>query len=287
MNYLSEAFRQFISPGIDRKNFLCSLLEKKSINYSIIPLDDKFHIYINFPKTDYNPAFKIKTLLVHYDRFGTSPGANDNSAAVFQLIDWIEHQNIYQHNMRIIFTDGEELSGLPSGKANLVQGSFALAELFKRLGLTTDDIYVLDCTGRGEVLVISTAGKDIEASFAFRKNFNSLYERAITIAKTVSPESWITAPVPYGDNAGFIANGIPAILISVLPKQEATEYLRDLQKNRSLKKQIMDHSDNAAYEPETWRRLHTQFDDITSLNIEAFKLIEKFLNLLAKEKTLR
>lgn len=287
MNFLSDDFKNFISQGIDRKDFLCNMLKKKDISYSIIPLDGKFHIYINFPKSDYNPTFKIKTLLVHYDRFGTSPGANDNSAAVFQLINWIEHQNFYQHNMRIIFTDGEELSGLPSGGSNLVQGSFALAELFKRLNLTSDDIYVLDCTGRGEVLVISTAGKDIDASFSFRRNFDSLYERAIRIAKAAANESWITAPVPYGDNAGFIANGIPAVLITVLPKDEATEYLRDLQKKRSLKKEIMDHTDENSYEPETWRRLHSQFDDITSLNFEAFNLMEKFLNTLAKEKTLR
>ena len=213
MEFLSEDFKKFISPDIDRKEVLCKVLEKKSIDYSIIPLDGKQHIYINFPKSDYNPTFKIKTLLVHYDRFGTSPGANDNSAAVFQLIDWIEHQNIYQHNMRIIFTDGEELSGLPSGKSNLIQGSFALAELFKRLKLTSDDVYVLDCTGRGDVLVVSTAGKDIETSYSFKKKFDALYEKAIELAKTTAQESWITAPVPYGDNAGFIANGIPAVFI--------------------------------------------------------------------------
>ena len=49
----------------------------------------------------------------------------------------------------------------------------------------------------------------------------------------------------------------------------------------------MDHTDENSYEPETWRRLHSQFDDITSLNFEAFNLMEKFLNTLAKEKTLR
>ena len=55
------------------------------------------------------------------------------------------------HNVRLIFTDGEELAeqGVTS------QGAYSLASVFKRLKITNDDVYVFDCVGRGTVPIIS------------------------------------------------------------------------------------------------------------------------------------
>lgn len=282
--FQSPDFINFLKPGTNRKEYLCNLLEKLGIDFSVIPLDGKNHIYIKFPHHAYNPMFRIKTLLVHYDIFEGSPGANDNSAAVFQVINWIRKNSLEQHNMRIFFTDGEELGKDSENQ----QGSFALAQIFKRLGIIDDDIFVLDGCGRGEVLVVSTAGKNsnIEKNGLkngnFKNRFNELYEHTINLAKSVANQSWITAPVPYGDNAGFIAQGIPAVALTVLPKEEATEYLRNLQKHKDLAKKIMNHQELVL--PKTWKIMHTEQDNIDSLSQNAFILMEKFLETLAKSR---
>lgn len=280
-DFINPDFISFIDAKCDRFAFLCEYLKKNDIQYSIIPIGNKKHIYISFPKESYNPTFKIKTVLVHYDRYENSPGANDNSAAIFQVINWIRHNSIEQHNMRIFFTDGEEL-GIENGEPK--QGAFFLAQAFKRLGITNDDIYVIDGCGRGNTLVVSTAGKNIAASSKFKKDFDDLYERTIDLVKSTSPQNWITAPVPYGDNAGFIASGIPAVAITVLPQEEATEYLRSLQKDSLLKQSIMQHENS--YRPLTWAFMNTPNDKVETLTLESFLLMEKFLNNLARCKNL-
>ncbi|NLL99843.1 MAG: Zn-dependent exopeptidase M28 [Treponema sp.] len=260
-----------------------------NVDFSVISLEGKNHIYIKFSQKAYDPKYRIKTVLVHYDRFEKSPGANDNSAAVFQVLHWIKNNTIEKHNMRIFFTDGEEM-GLPNtlkDKKNDLQerqGSFALAQVFKRLGIVNDDIFVLDGTGRGEVLVVSTAGK-ASGSLHFQKQFSALYESAISLAKRTSPQGWITAPVPYGDNAGFISQGIPAVALTVLPKEEAKEYLRNLQKDKNFARNVMNHE--KAKLPLTWCMMHTEMDNESNLTPSAFLLMKKFLNTLAKSKRIK
>ena len=73
--------------------------------------DGRNHILVHFASEAYNPRFKIKTVIAHYDRVAGSPGANDNSAADWQLMNWaveLEKATSF-HNIRIFFTDGEEL----------------------------------------------------------------------------------------------------------------------------------------------------------------------------------
>ena len=105
-------------------------------------------------------------------------------------------------------------------------------------GITKDDVYTIDSCGRGEVLVISSTGKD-SASKELANRFKVLYENTIQLAKKTCKESWITIPVPYGDNAGFMALGIPAVAITLLPKDEATSYMRELQKHNKIYQNIL------------------------------------------------
>ena len=74
--YNSSEFIEFTKPQTNRKEWICSFLEKHEINYAIIPTGNLNHIYVNFPKYCYQNGRKIKTLLAHYDRIGI--GANDN-----------------------------------------------------------------------------------------------------------------------------------------------------------------------------------------------------------------
>ena len=45
--------------------------------------------------------------------------------------------------------------------------------------------------------------------------------------------------MPYGDNAGFLACGIPAVALTVLPADEAAVYMRQLQKDRDFAQAVM------------------------------------------------
>ena len=153
MSFLPLEFAGFLEPNCNRFEYLKSWITKLEIPFTVLPIESKNHIFINFPKTCYSPLFKTKTLLVHYDRVPNTPGANDNSAAVCEVLLWAK--KIYNqpkiHNLRIIFTDGEELGFTKE------QGAYGIASLYKKLGITQDEVFVLDGCGRGDILVVSTA----------------------------------------------------------------------------------------------------------------------------------
>ena len=150
MYNIPPAFKDFISPDCDRAAFIQNYLRAAGVETRIMPMEGKNHIYVQFPQSQYNPMFRIKTVIAHYDRIGI--GANDNSAAVFYLMEWALRQaqgphgegqgprvdGQSQHNIRLIFTDGEELGA----QGIKQQGAFPLAQVFRRLGITNDDIFV-------------------------------------------------------------------------------------------------------------------------------------------------
>ncbi len=243
--------------------------------------------------------FKIKTIISHYDRVSGSPGANDNSFANFVLASFASDLERAKkvHNIRIFFTDGEELGeeGVSS------QGSFALADLFRKLGIVNDDVYVFDACGRGDVAVLARAGLDAKIAGTFKKKFLDLYDRTQNLLRKSLPNSWMTLPVPYSDNAGFLACGIPAVAITFLPKEEVSFYYNNLMTDKNLEKAVMNckiegQSKNAAdlsiqrfkYQekmPFTWRLFHTEYDNVLSLTFETFGRMKKILDELASIKT--
>lgn len=290
--FLDESFSAFLEPQCDRKQFIVNHLAKKGIQCNIIPIGESRHILVNFPLTAYNPMFRVKTVLAHYDRAEGSPGANDNSAAVFQMMDWavrLSRMNT-AHNVRLFFTDGEELGGT-GGVAE--QGAFGIAAKFRNLGILDDDVYVFDCCGRGDIPVLSNAGSGVGGA-AFQTKFNSLVNRTKDLLRVASPNKWLSLPVPYSDNAGFLACGMPAVAITLLPSTEATSYLQSLQADTSLEPAVTrsassQHTDEATFArlPETWRLLHTPLDNITSLTPQSFALMGTILDILANAKSLR
>ena len=291
----SDFFQKYIAPDSDRLSFLQNYLSARGVRSSVIPLEGKKHLYINFPSSAYNPIFKIKTIISHYDRVAGSPGANDNSFANFVLADFAaELSNSKKiHNVRVFFTDGEEL-----GEAGVSsQGAFALADLFRRLGITNDDVYVFDACGRGEVAILARAGLDSKIQGKFKKRFLDLYERTKNLLKIAMPNSWMTLPVPYSDNAGFLACGIPAVAITFLPKDEVSFYYKNLMMDKNLEKAVMNceinlnskNPDELSLQrfkykekmPMTWRMFHTEYDNFFSLTTESYTLMKKILNTIA------
>ena len=323
MSFLPNAFTEFVSPECNRFLFLQDYLASCNIPYSVISIENCNHIVIRFNQEYFNQNYKIKTIIAHYDRAVgkdnsyITPGANDNSASVFQLIKLAQKiihssksfkTNFF--NIRIIFTDGEELGSAQE------QGSFALASLFRKLQLSESDIYVIDGCGRGDVLAVSTTGRSEKANSAFLKKYDFLFNRACKIAQIASRGKFATIPVPYSDNAGFIANGIPAVALTVLPSDEMNDYMRNLKNDRSLLQYVLTngsifhegvsvrlnasntselidvmrkaHIDPAEVLlmseklPKTWRMMHTEFDNSANLTGPAFLLMERFLELLTE-----
>ena len=296
----SDSFQKYIASDCDRLSFLQNYLSEQGVSSSVIPLGEKKHLYVNFPSTAYNPMFKIKTIISHYDRVAGSPGANDNSLANFALADFASTlcKSRQVHNVRIFFTDGEELGA--EGVSS--QGAFALADLFRKLGIVNDDVYVFDACGRGEVAILARAGLDSKIAGQFKKKFLDLYERTQNLLRKSMPNSWMTLPVPYSDNAGFLACGIPAVAITFLPKDEVSFYYSNLMADKNLEKAVMncriDSEPKNATDlsiqkfkyiekmPKTWRLFHTEYDNYLSLTSESYVLIKKILMQIAEAKTI-
>ena len=168
------------------------------------------------------------------------------------------------HNIRLIFTDGEEL-GAAGGVAE--QGAFPLAQVFRRLGITNDDIFVFDCMGRGDVPILTQTILPPRAPTRFVKDFSALEQRAANLLQASANGRWFCLPCNYSDNASFIANGIPAVAITLLPSAEVTAATR-------------------GELPETWQLLHTAGDNLASLTPQSFEIFHNILNNLAALKTL-
>jgi hypothetical protein len=132
--------------------------------------------------------------------------------------------------VRLFFTDGEERGGAEGVRD---QGAFGIARRLTSLGLGQDDVYAFDCCGRGDVAVHTKAGEG-GGSRDFRLRFADLYRRTETLLRQAAPESWVSLPTAYSDNAGFLACGIPAVTITVLPSGEVSRYLVELRKDKTL-----------------------------------------------------
>ena len=165
MDFLPEDFSKFISDSCNRTEFLISRLKERCIPYTPIKLDGKTHICILFPKESYSPRFRSKTVIVHYDRAENTPGANDNSAAVYQVMEWAE-QLLYSgkvHNTRIILTDGEELGGMASPDS-LNQGAFARNALSRRRTASLSGSHAMTRRRKGSSGLLALILKSVAAT---------------------------------------------------------------------------------------------------------------------------
>jgi hypothetical protein len=108
----------------------------------------------------------------------------------------------------------------------------------------------------------------------------------------------MSLPVPYSDNASFLACGIPAVAITILPASEASLYARELSKNPGLSDAVMNRESSKqrrmqdgeveySYKerlPRTWRLFHTPNDDLASLTPDSFRVMSNILRSLAEAK---
>jgi len=204
-----------------------------------------------------------------------------------------------RHNVRIFFTDGEEAAGT---KGIAGQGAFALGSGLRKLKMTEDDVYVFDACGRGDTLILSTAG--MKKTGTIGERLAELHERSSEIARAVADDKWMSLHTPYSDNAGFLASGIASQVFTVLPRMEAATLALALKKEReqnkgeknSHQKKPLEsaltknqHSKGSAESlnhaiPETWKLMHTAKDSADTLTAQAFILMRKLLDEITRRK---
>lgn len=280
MKKVPESFLEFISPLCDRKLFIQNYLSQYGIETPVISISGKNHIYVKFPLFQYEPMFNTKTVIAHYDRVPSSPGANDNSMVVYCMLEWAVRLFKMQtfHNIRLIFTDGEELS--ENGVSS--QGSYDLAILFKKLNIVDDDIFIFDSMGRGSIPVISENRFPKTVSSDFIKKYKKIENKAIKTLQSAGDGKYFILPTGYSDNASFLANGIPSCAITMLPGEEIDLYLKYLSKNKKDFSEIKKDENAISFIPKTWKMFHTNEDNAENLDDEAFIKTKLILNELTR-----
>ncbi|MDR2133862.1 MAG: Zn-dependent exopeptidase M28 [Treponema sp.] len=286
-----ERFFDFIAPGADRYTILLAQTEKLALNSVVIPVNGNSHFFI-FPrerglKPSAGVPFRGQSpaiLVAHYDRAAGSPGANDNSAAVFQLLKAaIRLGELGADYWIVIFTDKEELG---AGEGIRDQGSFALAEKLRTWGLGDARVFNFDACGTGDTFVISSTTdyllkNDKRPGIRKAKQLIlGLRDHALDTARYLGMDRVLLAPTPFSDDAGFLRAGIPAQTVTVLPAGEAGPYASLLRKRPEfadslISGKIRDNADRLLI-PETWRCLNGPSDSHLRLTPEFYDRVVRF-----------
>jgi hypothetical protein len=229
--------------------------------------------------------------VAHYDRVAGSPGANDNSAAVFMLLEAaLKMREEWQRNWLIIFTDKEELS---FGEGLRDQGSYGLAKRLRETSLRDCRFYIFDACGCGDTLVISTMTDHLlrnetgEAAARKRQVVKILRDGALKTARNLLMEKVLLVPTPFSDDAGFLRAGLAAQTITVLPSNEAAslasllrtkpEFIDTLISREALSATKINPRTGAKLQlPETWRSLNGPGDSPHRLTPKHYNRVVRF-----------
>jgi hypothetical protein len=297
-----HCFREFTALDADRFDMLKRLLDDVRLCYTVCYINGNRHFFV-YPDSlaPINAAFSVigcppemifqkalakvhvtTVLAAHYDRATGSPGANDNSAAVFELIKTalaLKKENI--GNWLIFFTDKEELK---FGDSLLEQGSYALAKTLKEAGLDKAQVFIFDCCGVGDTLVISTAVDHLlrnDEGFQVSRSRHliaQMRERALAAARNIHMEKVLLVPTPFSDDAGFFRAGLAAQTITVLPSHEAAGLASFLRVKPDAASALVSKRELSAsgFLPPTWALLNTAEDTIDTLTPRFFQNIVAF-----------
>ena len=281
-------FRKFIDPEADRFSILTELLKEKQLEYSIITIAGNRHFIISPPLKEEFLRSRLTILVAHYDRFPGSPGANDNSTAVFILIETaMKLRKDKINNWRIIFTDKEEIS---DGEGIRNQGAYSLAAGLRETNMENARIYSFDACGTGDTLIISTTAeyylKNETGGEKIRASIKEFRESALETARDLRMIKVLLAPTPFSDDVGFLRAGIAAQTITMLPSYECTSLVSTLRKDPGfaevLVNQNLRNSHNERQVPETWRSLNSPRDSFLRLTPQHFRTVMRFAEALCK-----
>ena len=282
-------FKEFISPQADRFAVLKECLEEAALNYNVLEIAGNRHFIAASPQPENKLLHRTPSILVaHYDRAEGSPGANDNSAGVFLLLETaVKLKNSDAKNWVVIFTDKEELK---SGESISAQGAYTLALGFKNLKMEKSKIFCFDACGAGDTLVISTTAdyllKKDGGGEKLQKAVMELQKLALGTARNLGMKKVLLAPTPFSDDAGFLRAGLAAQTITMLPSSECIQLVAALRKNPDLAGALINaelrKNNRVKSIPETWRSLNSPSDSYLRLTPEHFRTVIRFAEALCR-----
>jgi hypothetical protein len=286
-----KRFREFIDLKADRFAILNELLTEAGLKHSVVTLAGNRHFFVipEPPEEEYLTR-RLTVLAAHYDRTPGSPGANDNSAAVFLLIETaMKLMRDKVNNWLIIFTDKEELG---PGESIQDQGAYSLASAFKDAGMEKARIFSFDACGTGDTLIISTTANYLlkdesgAGSDRIRTAIQELRKTALDTARNLNMEKVILSPTPFSDDAGFFRAGLAAQTITVLPSRECSAFISALRQNPGLADALVNRKvqedQKHNHIPETWRALNSPRDSHLRLTPEHFRATARFAEALCR-----
>jgi len=294
-----DRFTYFIALKVDRYKTLLQTLEKLGLNFMTATVAGNRHFLI-FPQQKKIPrpagtALPVLgenpvMLTAHYDRVEGSPGANDNSIAVFHLLRaamLMTQKNM--DNWIIVFTDKEELV---SGETFDKQGSFTLAQQLRAWGLEKVRIFNYDSCGTGDTFIFSNIidsilGKNMSPNIIKVKNeLTALRSYTLETAYRLRLEKMLLAPMPFCDDMGFLRAGFAAQTITILPSEEASQYESILRSRPEFADLIISGgiktSNERRYLPATWKNMNTPADTPDRLTPNNFEQLLTFIVELCK-----
>jgi len=275
-------FKEFILPEADRFVLLCSVLEENKIPHRILEIAGKWHIAVTTNSGNLSGSL---IFTAHYDRTPQSPGANDNGAAVFQLLETaLRMYALPQTPVLFIFTDGEELS---KGESLRLQGAYSLGLYLKKNGMGNSRIFTFDACGTGDTLIISTAADQLlknesgAGAEAMRRKVQALRQGALDAARKARLENVLLLPTPFSEDAGFLLAGMTAQTITVLPQNEAAACSSLVRNGKAAALLSTAVNVDRRLIPETWKCLNGPTDSPLRLTPQHWKKVCVFANALA------
>ena len=283
-----KRFREFLAEGADRFSILDTILAESGIDHKIIPVAGNRHFLIA-PPAPAEPYLRWRQtiLTAHYDRSPGSPGANDNSAAVFILAETA--QKLLEEktgNWLVIFTDKEELG---SGEGIKDQGAYTLAVTMRETKAETSRIFNFDACGTGDTLIISTTVDYLLKNRAnmekIHASIRELQADALEAARELRMEKVLLAPTPFSDDAGFLMAGIAVQTITMLPSEECS-FVARLRKDPGFADALvnLELRNRGSHEsiPETWRIMNSPRDSFLRLTPRNFRTVRRFAQTLCR-----
>lgn len=288
----------FCRQDSDRYNFLINWLTREEISHNVIPTGDARHILIRLDKErPYLKRYYVKTLVAHYDRVSGSPGANDNSAAVLQLLYSVRmlKKLKYAHNMQIILTDKEELT---PDQSLTNQGAYQLGRLFREKSINNCIFFIFDMCGIGDTLIYGQTGLQLLKS---KEAKDSRYKKDVLhmehFSKVLSSlflsfrnGEYFNINLLFSDDLGLLLNKYPSVQLSILPYEEAINVKKnlisvdstqwqDILDSGMLSEKYKDFIER--FLPPSWKNNHSVHDKVETLTPSAFNLINEFIMELA------
>jgi hypothetical protein len=287
---LDRRFQEFIALTTDRYSMLKSLLDELHFKPQVITISGNRHFFLSSASHGsvkcWPPVRQNRTILVaHYDRVADSPGANDNSAAVFELIEAaLKLRRAGVHSWLIIFTDKEELH---PGEGIRDQGSYTLAKGLRDIGFGNSRFYIFDACGSGDTLIISTMADHImrtEQGLGIVKTrhlVQQLRNQALEAVRYLNMDRVRLIPTPFSDDAGFLRAGIAAQTITMLPATEAMAFGSLIRCKPDFADVLINREAQETYDrrliPATWKRMNGPEDSYSTLTPQHFSQVVRFI----------